>query len=99
MVCFASQGCPPCPCCILEDAKRRICYTVGVAQKISEDLLLGAVSRADIKPSKYIPFWWCILPPTPEQLRGLYKLGANRWAAPPCCAKCCLRIIRVLWQA
>ncbi|KAK9819058.1 hypothetical protein WJX81_001935 [Elliptochloris bilobata] len=33
------------------------------------------MSRADIKPSKYIPFWWCVLPPAPDKLRGLYKLG------------------------
>ena len=37
----------------------------------------GAVSRADIKPSKYIPFWWCVLPPAPDKLYSLYKLGAR----------------------
>ena len=39
-------------------------------------------SRADIKPSKYIPIWWCFYPPEPYKLKELYEMGykdANAW--------------------
>ncbi|OUS47811.1 Adiponutrin and related vesicular transport protein [Ostreococcus tauri] len=39
-------------------------------------------SRADIKPSKYIPIWWCFYPPEPYKLKQLYEMGykdANAW--------------------
>ena len=32
-------------------------------------------SRADIKPSKYIPIWWCFYPPEPYKLKQLYEMG------------------------
>eukprot|EP00884_Botryococcus_braunii_P000258 jgi/Botrbrau1/10232/Bobra.0362s0021.1 len=33
------------------------------------------MSRADIKPSRFVPPWWCALPPRPERLQELYDLG------------------------
>lgn len=33
------------------------------------------MSRADIKPSRFVPPWWCALPPSPDKLRELYDLG------------------------
>eukprot|EP01023_Acetabularia_acetabulum_P010506 TRINITY_DN1477_c0_g2_i1.p1 TRINITY_DN1477_c0_g2~~TRINITY_DN1477_c0_g2_i1.p1 ORF type:complete len:386 (+),score=53.86 TRINITY_DN1477_c0_g2_i1:201-1358(+) len=32
-------------------------------------------SRANIKPSKYIPPWWAIYPPQPQQMQQLFDLG------------------------
>lgn len=32
-------------------------------------------SRADIKPSRYLPPWWVALPPSREQLEKVYRLG------------------------
>lgn len=32
-------------------------------------------SRADIKPDKYVPFWWAFLPPAPETVRDIYRMG------------------------
>jgi predicted acylesterase/phospholipase RssA len=35
-------------------------------------------SRADIKPSRYVPVWWVVLPPSnPHTIDWLYDLGAN----------------------
>lgn len=34
-------------------------------------------SRADIKPSRYIPPWWAFLPPQPSELESVYYLGYN----------------------
>ena len=39
-------------------------------------------SRADIKPSKYIPVWWCFYPPEPYKLKQLFEMGyadAHDW--------------------
>lgn len=39
-------------------------------------------SRADIKPSKYIPIWWCFYPPEPYKLKQLFEMGyedAHAW--------------------
>ncbi|KAL0051560.1 hypothetical protein WJX82_009808 [Trebouxia sp. C0006] len=33
------------------------------------------MSRADIKPSKWIPPWWAAYPPTPDKLDMLFALG------------------------
>ncbi len=33
------------------------------------------MSRADIKPSRYIPPWWCAIPPPPERLQEMFELG------------------------
>lgn len=33
------------------------------------------MSRADIKPSKWIPPWWAAYPPTPDKLEMLFALG------------------------
>ena len=33
------------------------------------------VSRADIKPSQYIPMWWALYPPEPSELDRVYHLG------------------------
>ena len=32
-------------------------------------------SRADIKPSRYIPIWWCFYPPEPYKLKQLFEMG------------------------
>lgn len=32
-------------------------------------------SRADIKPDKYVPFWWAFLPPEAERVREIYRMG------------------------
>jgi hypothetical protein len=32
-------------------------------------------SRADIKPSRYIPPWWAFMPPSQKELEGVYNLG------------------------
>ena len=40
-------------------------------------------SRADIRPSKYVPMWWAFFPPEPYKLKELYELGrkdAHTWA-------------------
>eukprot|EP00976_Prorocentrum_cordatum_P056129 1132266-Prorocentrum_minimum.AAC.1 len=39
-------------------------------------------SRADVKPSRYLPPWWAFLPPSPKELEGVYRLGytdMNDW--------------------
>lgn len=39
-------------------------------------------SRADIKPNKYIPIWWCFYPPEPYKLKQLFEMGyddAHEW--------------------
>ena len=39
-------------------------------------------SRADIKPNKYIPIWWCLYPPEPYKLKQLFDMGyedAHEW--------------------
>ena len=39
-------------------------------------------SRATIKPSRWVPPWWALYPPTPCELYKLYELGqhdAERW--------------------
>ena len=33
------------------------------------------MSRADIKPSRYIPPWWAAIPPEPEKLKDVFELG------------------------
>ncbi len=30
-------------------------------------------SRADIKPSRYIPWWWSVYPPEPSKLKKLFQ--------------------------
>lgn len=40
-------------------------------------------SRADIRPSKYVPLWWAFYPPQPYKLKELFELGhkdAHMWA-------------------
>ena len=40
-------------------------------------------SRADIRPSKYVPMWWAFFPPEPYKLKELFELGqkdAHTWA-------------------
>lgn len=40
-------------------------------------------SRADIRPSKYVPMWWAFFPPAPYKLKELFELGqkdAHAWA-------------------
>ena len=32
-------------------------------------------SRADIRPSKYVPMWWAFFPPAPYKLKELFELG------------------------
>ena len=32
-------------------------------------------SRADIRPSKYVPLWWAFYPPQPYKLKELFELG------------------------
>eukprot|EP00193_Tetraselmis_chui_P018768 CAMPEP_0177774544 /NCGR_PEP_ID=MMETSP0491_2-20121128/13567_1 /TAXON_ID=63592 /ORGANISM="Tetraselmis chuii, Strain PLY429" /LENGTH=445 /DNA_ID=CAMNT_0019292937 /DNA_START=111 /DNA_END=1448 /DNA_ORIENTATION=+ len=32
-------------------------------------------SRADIRPSEYVPVWWAFFPPSPEDLWRVYELG------------------------
>ncbi|KAK9806909.1 hypothetical protein WJX72_007180 [[Myrmecia] bisecta] len=39
-------------------------------------------SRADIKPSEYVPMWWALYPPSPDKLKHVYELGykdAKAW--------------------
>ena len=39
-------------------------------------------SRADIRPSKYVPIWWAFYPPPPYKLKELFELGqkdAHAW--------------------
>jgi hypothetical protein len=33
--------------------------------------------QADIKPSQYVPLWWAVYPPEPEQIEWLYNLGKH----------------------
>jgi hypothetical protein len=33
--------------------------------------------HADIKPSQYVPLWWAVYPPGPEQIEWLYNLGKH----------------------
>ena len=40
-------------------------------------------SRADIRPSKFVPIWWAFFPPEPYKLKELFELGqkdAHAWA-------------------
>ena len=40
-------------------------------------------SRADIRPSKYVPMWWAFFTPAPYKLKELFELGqkdAHAWA-------------------
>lgn len=46
-------------------------------------------SRADIKPDRYVPLWWCILPPGEAEMWGLYEMGqanAEAWIQRCCSA-------------
>lgn len=39
-------------------------------------------SRADIRPSRYVPMWWALFPPSVAAMQELYELGfadAHRW--------------------
>ena len=39
-------------------------------------------SRADIRPSKFVPIWWAFFPPEPYKLKELFELGqrdAHAW--------------------
>jgi hypothetical protein len=37
-------------------------------------------SRADIRPSKFVPIWWAFFPPEPYKLKELFELGTERRA-------------------
>uniref|UniRef100_A0A6V3KVW5 PNPLA domain-containing protein n=1 Tax=Lotharella globosa TaxID=91324 RepID=A0A6V3KVW5_9EUKA len=34
-------------------------------------------SRSDIRPSRYVPAWWAVYPPKPEDYKWVYQLGYN----------------------
>ena len=39
-------------------------------------------SRANIRPSKYVPIWWAFYPPPPYKMKELFELGqkdAHAW--------------------
>jgi len=34
-------------------------------------------SRADIRPSQYVPFWWALYPPRVEDFEWVFELGVR----------------------
>eukprot|EP00924_Labyrinthula_sp_SR-Ha-C_P001564 augustus_masked-scaffold_18-processed-gene-1.55-mRNA-1 protein AED:0.06 eAED:1.00 QI:0/-1/0/1/-1/1/1/0/428 len=48
-----------------------------LAKSITESLLVSGFSQfeADIKPSRTLPIWWCVLPGSKRQLKKVFELG------------------------